>query len=61
MKILLVEPEYQGHHVALHLNLLINEFYKRKWQISILTYKKSVSSEAYKLINKKNGQCYANL
>ena len=53
MKILFVEPEYQGHHVALHLNLLINEFYKRKWQISILTYKKSVSSEAYKLINKK--------
>ena len=53
MKILFVEPEYQGHHVALHLNLLINEFYKRKWQISILTYKKSASSEAYKLINKK--------
>jgi glycosyltransferase involved in cell wall biosynthesis len=53
MKILFVEPEYQGHHVALHLNLLINEFYKRKWQISILTYKKSASSEAYKLINEK--------
>jgi glycosyltransferase involved in cell wall biosynthesis len=53
MKILFVEPEYQGHHVALHLNLLINEFYKRKWQINILTYKKSASSEAYKLIDKK--------
>ena len=53
MYILLVEPEYQGHHVALHLNLLINEFYKRRWQINILTYKKSASSEAYRLIDKK--------
>jgi len=53
MNILLVEPEYQGHHVALHLNLLINEFYKRRWQINILTYKKSASSEAYRLIDKK--------
>jgi|688.fasta_scaffold335133_2 glycosyltransferase involved in cell wall biosynthesis len=53
MKILLVEPEYQGHHVALHLNLLINEFHKRKWHISILTYKKSIISEPYKLIDKK--------
>lgn len=53
MKILLVEPEYQGHHVALHLNLLINEFHKRKWHISILTYKKSITSEPYKLIDKK--------
>jgi glycosyltransferase involved in cell wall biosynthesis len=53
MHILLVEPEYQGHHVALHLNLLINEFYKRKWEISILTYKKSASSEAYKIIDTK--------
>lgn len=53
MYILLVEPEYQGHHVALHLNLLVNEFYKRRWQINILTYKKSASSEAYRLIDKK--------
>jgi hypothetical protein len=53
MYVLLVEPEYQGHHVALHLNLLINEFYKRRWQINILTYKKSASSEAYRLIDKK--------
>ena len=53
MKILFVEPEYQGHHVALHLNLLINEFHKRKCRISILTYKKSVISEPYKLIDRK--------
>ena len=53
MKILFVEPEYQGHHVALHLNLLINEFHKRKCHISILTYKKSVISEPYKLIDRK--------
>jgi hypothetical protein len=37
----------------LHLNLLINEFHKRKWHISILTYKKSIISEPYKLIDKK--------
>jgi hypothetical protein len=53
MRILLVEPEYQGHHVALHLNLLINEFHKRKWNISVLTYKKSINSIPYRLIDKK--------
>ena len=53
MKILLVEPEYQGHHVALHLSLLIKEFYIRKWKINILTYKKSANSPAYRLIDKK--------
>lgn len=53
MKILLVEPEYQGHHVALHLNLLINEFHKRKWNISVLTYKKSINTKPYRLIDKK--------
>jgi glycosyltransferase involved in cell wall biosynthesis len=53
MNIMLVEPEYQGHHVALHLNLLINEFYKRRWKISVLTYKKSINSEPYRLIDKK--------
>lgn len=53
MNILLIEPEYRGHYVALHLNLLISEFDKRGWKINILTYKDSINSDVYKLINKK--------
>jgi len=53
MNILLIEPEHRGHYVALHLNLLIEEFNKRGCRINILTYKKSISGDAYKLINKK--------
>lgn len=53
MNILLIEPEYRGHYVALHLNLLISEFNKRGWIINILTYKESINSEVYELINKK--------
>ena len=52
MNILLIEPEYRGHYVALHLNLLISEFDKRGWKINILTYKDSINSDVYKLINK---------
>jgi glycosyltransferase involved in cell wall biosynthesis len=52
MNILLIEPEHRGHYVALHINLLINEFDKRGWGLNILTYKESINSEVYKLINK---------
>jgi glycosyltransferase involved in cell wall biosynthesis len=51
MNILIVEPEYQGHHVALHINALLKEFNNRNWVISILAYEKSVNSEAYKIID----------
>jgi glycosyltransferase involved in cell wall biosynthesis len=53
MNVLLIEPEYRGHYVALHLNLLISEFDKRGWRINILTNKDSINSDFYKLINKK--------
>lgn len=53
MKILLVEPEYRGHHIALHLNLILNEAFKRNWEIIILTKKKMLTSKAYNLINKE--------
>jgi len=52
MNVLIVEPEYQGHHVALHINALLKEFYKRDWNVNILTYKESINSEAYKIIHK---------
>jgi glycosyltransferase involved in cell wall biosynthesis len=53
MNILLIEPEYKGHYVALHLNLLIKEFDNRGWKLNILTYKESKNSDVYKLISKK--------
>ena len=54
MKILIVEPESKGHHFVLYLNKLINEFKKRNFDIDLVTSKKAVNTEAYKIIKKNN-------
>ena len=54
MNLLIIEPEYRGHHIALHLNLILEEGLKRDWNISILTCKSLQNSKAYELIKKKN-------
>jgi len=53
MKLLLVEPEYRGHHIALHLNLILVEAATRKWEVIILTKRNLLKSKAYNLIEKK--------
>jgi glycosyltransferase involved in cell wall biosynthesis len=53
MKLLLVEPEYRGHHIALHLNLILVEAVTRNWEVIILTKRNLLKSKAYNLIEKK--------
>jgi glycosyltransferase involved in cell wall biosynthesis len=53
MKLLLIEPEYRGHHIALHVNLILEEAIKRNWEVLILTKKNLLKSKAYSLINTK--------
>jgi len=53
MKLLLVEPEYRGHHIALHLNLILNEAFKRNWEIIILKKKKKINLKITKKKFKK--------
>jgi len=53
MKLLLIEPEYRGHHIALHVNLILEEAIKRNWEVIILTKKNLLESKAYSLFNKK--------
>jgi glycosyltransferase involved in cell wall biosynthesis len=53
MKLLLIEPEYRGHHIALHVNLILEEAIKRNWEVIILTKKNLLESKAYSLFDKK--------
>lgn len=53
MKLLLVEPEYRGHHIALHLNLILVEAVARNWEVIVLTKRNLLKSKAYNLIDKK--------
>ena len=53
MKLLLIEPEYRGHHIALHVNLILEEAIKRNWEVIILTKKNLLESKAYRLFDKK--------
>lgn len=53
MKLLLVEPEYRGHHIALHLNLILVEAVARNWEVIVLTKRNLLKSKAYNLIEKK--------
>jgi glycosyltransferase involved in cell wall biosynthesis len=53
MKLLLIEPEYRGHHIALHVNLILEEDIKRNWEVIILTKKNLLESKAYSLFDKK--------
>jgi glycosyltransferase involved in cell wall biosynthesis len=53
LKLLLIEPEYRGHHIALHVNLILEEAIKRNWEVIILTKKNLLESKAYSLFDKK--------
>ena len=54
MNLLIIEPEYRGHHIALHFNSILEEGLKRNWNISILTSESLKRTQAFNLIKKKN-------
>ncbi len=54
MKILLIETEYTGHHIALYLNSLVDNLLSKNHEITILTNKKAKHYPAFSYIRKKN-------
>lgn len=53
MKILIVEPEFEGHHISLYLRLILKELLKNKIEFKILTTKKTTKSKPFKLLDKE--------
>ena len=53
MKVLIIEPEFEGHHISLYVRSLIKEFKKNKVGYKLLTTKKTINSIPYKIINKE--------
>ena len=54
MKVLIIEPENNGHHFILYKNKILNELKKKNYKIDILTSKKTINSASYKLVKKKH-------
>ena len=53
MKILLVEPETKGHFISLYVNTVLKSL-KGKSEIYLLTTKKILKSEIFKIIKGEN-------
>ncbi len=53
MKILIIEPEFEGHHISLYLRLILKELLKNNIEFKILTTKKTIKSKPYKLLDKE--------
>lgn len=53
MKVLIIEPEFEGHHISLYIRSLVKEFKKNKVDYRLLTTKKTINSIPYKIINKE--------
>ena len=60
MHILIVEPEINGHHIALYVKLLAKELYNKKIKFSLLTSQKILTSPVFTILKKeiKNFKLY---
>jgi hypothetical protein len=56
MKILIIEPEYDGHYMILYIKFLIRIFTKNKVELAILTSKKATNHKSFKSILSENSQ-----
>ena len=53
MKILIVEPEINGHHFAMYVRFLVRGLVKKNISFSILTTKKILKHPVLKIIKKE--------
>ena len=53
MKILIVEPNSSGHHMAMHLRTIILKLQKTNHELSLLTTKAAKNSSIYKILKKE--------
>ena len=53
MKILIVEPEIEGHHLVMYVRFLVRGLVKKKINFSILTSKKIKKHSTYEILKKE--------
>jgi glycosyltransferase involved in cell wall biosynthesis len=56
VRLLIVEPDAEGHHMVLYTRLLIKEAVSRGWSVTILTTESSRKHEAFKTITADLGK-----
>jgi len=56
MKILIVEPEFEGHYMILYIKFLVRVFTKNEVEITILTSKKATNHKSFKSILSENSK-----
>jgi glycosyltransferase involved in cell wall biosynthesis len=61
MKLLIVEPEGTGHHMALYVRLLVRSAVKRGWEIHLLTTAMAIRHPAFKLVQSECKQLVIHL
>ena len=54
MKLLIVEPEGTGHHMALYVRLLVRFAAQQGWEIHLLTTAKAIRHPAFKLVHSES-------
>lgn len=50
MKVLIVEPNSSGHHMAMHLRIIIKKLSNLEFETSLLTTHSAVNSQSYMLV-----------
>ena len=53
MKILIVEPEIEGHHLVMYVRFLVRGLVKKKINFSILTSKKIKKHSTYEILKRE--------
>ncbi len=53
MKLLIIEPEATGHHMALYVKLIVRSAIARGWCIQLLTTKKALEHPAFELVKRE--------
>lgn len=55
MRLLIVEPEAEGHHMILYTRLLVREAFRRDWEVAILTTEHGRNHPAFGILTADHG------
>jgi glycosyltransferase involved in cell wall biosynthesis len=55
MRLLIVEPDAEGHHLVLYTRLLLREAVRRGWTVTLLTTESSLNHAAFDIISADHG------
>ncbi len=51
MRLLIIEPEAEGHHLVLYTRLLLEESLRRDWRVSVLTTESAAGHAAFRILS----------